>query len=280
MTYTDNGILENNLEQLVRVKREEKDKHTVILVVGDPGTAKSALSFWMTRQLSDNGIQWSDVAFTHDQYIEAAENGRNRVVWYDEGRDSFYKRRAMSSSNTEALDSLMQHRFRRHIHIVNFQNLSDMELDLLYQAADYLVRTVKQGWFHAYNKQQIQRIEVDKDTRTVDWPDPGFRDGFDNPETEEPELWEMYKDKNEEKLEEDDDDDDLGRYQEKYKRLLMRAVKTLRELGYTQYEVADELGISQPRVSEIESHPDYANMPPFTIKTLTDKAAAIDGVNA
>jgi len=74
MTYTDNGILEDNLEQLVRVKREEKDKHTVILVVGDPGTAKSALSFWMTRQLSDNGIQWSDVAFTHDQYIEAAEN--------------------------------------------------------------------------------------------------------------------------------------------------------------------------------------------------------------
>ncbi len=277
MTYTDNGILENNLEQLVRVKREEKDKHTVILVVGDPGTAKSALSFWMTRQLSDNGIQWSDVAFTHDQYIEAAENGRNRVVWYDEGRDSFYKRRAMSSSNTEALDSLMQHRFRRHIHIVNFQNLSDMELDLLYQAADYLVRTVKQGWFHAYNKQQIQRIEVDKDTRTVDWPDPGFRDGFDNPETEEPELWEMYKDKNEEKLEEDDDDDGEDQEKKKYRRDRYKLIKTLRNLGLSQSEVGEEINVSRQRVSQIEQMTEYQNTPPVDVSSKTD---AIDGVNA
>jgi len=276
MMYTDNGILEDNLEQLVRVKREEKDKHTVILVVGDPGTAKSALSFWMTRQLSDNGIQWSDVAFTHDQYIEAAENGRNRVVWYDEGRDSFYKRRAMSSSNTEALDSLMQHRFRRHIHIVNFQNLSDMELDLLYQAADYLVRTVKQGWFHAYNKQQIQRIEVDKDTRTVDWPDPGFRDGFDNPETEEPELWEMYKDKNEEKLEEDDDDGE-DQEKKKYRRDRYKLIKTLRNLGLSQSEVGEEINVSRQRVSQIEQMTEYQNTPPVDVSSKTD---AIDGVNA
>jgi DNA-binding XRE family transcriptional regulator len=277
MNYTDNGILEDNLEQLVRLKREEKDKHTVILVVGDPGTAKSALSFWMTRQLSDNGIQWSDVAFTHDQYIEAAENGRNRVVWYDEGRDSFYKRRAMSSSNTEALDSLMQHRFRRHIHIVNFQNLSDMELDLLYQAADYLVRTVKQGWFHAYNKQQIQRIEVDKDTRTVDWPDPGFRDGFDNPEEEEPELWEMYKDKNEEKLEEDDDDDGEDQEKKKYRRDRYKLIKTLRNLGLSQSEVGEEINVSRQRVSQIEQMTEYQNTPPVDVSSKTD---AIEGVNA
>jgi len=277
MNYTDNGILEDNLEQLVRVKREEKDKHTVILLVGDPGTAKSALSFWMTRQLSDNGIQWSDVAFTHDQYIEAAENGRNRVVWYDEGRDSFYKRRAMSSSNTEALDSLMQHRFRRHIHIVNFQNLSDMELDLLYQAADYLVRTVKQGWFHAYNKQQIQRIEVDKDTRTVDWPDPGFRDGFDNPEEEEPELWEMYKDKNEEKLEEDDDDDGEDQEKKKYRRDRYKLIKTLRNLGLSQSEVGEEINVSRQRVSQIEQMTEYQNTPPVDVSSKTD---AIEGVNA
>jgi DNA-binding XRE family transcriptional regulator len=277
MTYTDSGVLEDNLEQMVRVKREEKDKHTVILVVGDPGTAKSALSFWMTRQLSDNGIQWSDVAFTHDQYIEAAENGRNRVVWYDEGRDSFYKRRAMSSSNTEALDSLMQHRFRRHIHIVNFQNLSDMELDLLYQAADYLVRTVKQGWFHAYNKQQIQRIEVDKDTRTVDWPDPGFRDGFDNPEKQEPELWEMYKDKNEEKLEEDDDDDGEDQEKKKYRRDRYKLIKTLRNLGLSQSEVGEEINVSRQRVSQIEQMTEYQNTPPVDVSSKTD---AIDGVNA
>lgn len=279
MTFTDSGVLERNLEKMVSVKREEKDKHCVILVVGDPGTAKSALSFWMARYLSDNGIQWDDVAFTHDQYIDAAESGRERVVWYDEGRDSFYKRRAMSSSNTEALDSLMQHRFRKHVHVVNFQNLSDMELDLLYQAADYLIRTVKQGWFHAYNKQQIQQIEVDKDTRTVDWPDPGFRDGFDNPEKELPQIWEMYKEKNEEKLEEDDDDD-TGRYQDKYAKVLCQEVKTLRKLDYTQYEVAEEVGLSQERISGIENSDLYSRTAPIDIGRLIDKAEDIDGVNA
>jgi len=171
----------------------------------------------------------------------------------------------------------MQHRFRRHIHIVNFQNLSDMELDLLYQAADYLVRTVKQGWFHAYNKQQIQRIEVDKDTRTVDWPDPGFRDGFDNPETEEPELWEMYKDKNEEKLEEDDDDDGEDQEKKKYRRDRYKLIKTLRNLGLSQSEVGEEINVSRQRVSQIEQMTEYQNTPPVDVSSKTD---AIDGVNA
>lgn len=268
MIYTENGVLEDNLEKLVRVKREEKDKHTVILVVGDPGTAKSALSFWMTRQLSENRISWSDVAFTHDQYIDAAESGKDRVVWYDEGRDSFYKRRAMSSSNTEALDSLMQHRFRRHVHIVNFQNLSDMELDLLYQAADYLIRTVKQGWFHAYNKQQIQQIEVDKDTRTVDWPSPGFRDGFDNPEKLLPDVWEMYKEKNEEKLEEDDDDDS-NEYERKLRRLRQRVAKTGVEMGMTQKEAMEDLlGMDPSTYTKWKQSGNIGNIPPM--KELID----------
>lgn len=282
MTFTDKGILEDNLEKLVRLKRDKKDKHTVILVVGDPGTAKSALSFHMARYLADGPeLDWDDLCLTHDQYIESAENGKNRVVWYDEGRDSFYKRRAMTSSNTEALDSLMQHRFRRHIHIINFQNLTDMELDLLYKSADALIRCVKQGWFHVYPEAKIQQIEVDKNTRTVDWPKPSFRDGFDNPERTDKVLWEKYKELNEEKLDEDDsDDDDMGRYEERYTKLKAKLVKTFLTMGLSQSEVAEHLDIAQSNVSQTKDRDNFSNMPPFDMKKVINQADDIDDFNA
>lgn len=265
--FTENGLLENNLIQMEEVLIDEKNKDMIILVIGQPGTSKSSLTLMM--QLAIRGeINFDDMAFTHDQYMEATKNGRkNKVIQYDEGRDSFYKRRAMSSSNTEALDMLNQYRFKHHIHFINFQNLTDMELDLLYKRCHAVIKTPSQGFFQFYNQSKVQQIEVDKKTRKVSWPDPNFVGRFPDPAKKYPEIWEKYEDINEEKLSEPDEDQEDD-WEKKYRKLRMKTAKTfVNNLGMTQKEACEVMGVDQSTYTKWKSDYNLTNIPPFDIQT-------------
>lgn len=206
--FTDKGLLEKNLCLMEDSLIDDKNKDMVVLVIGQPGSSKSSLTLMM--QLAMRGeIDYENMAFKHDQYMDAAKNGvKNKIIQYDEGRDSFYKRRAMSSSNTEAMDMLNQYRFKGHIHFINFQNLTDMELDLVYKRCHAVIRTPRQGFFHFYNQEQTRKINVDKQTRKVEWPEPNFVGRFPDPAEEYSEAWKHYNETLEDKLDDEKDTDD------------------------------------------------------------------------
>lgn len=270
--FTDTGNLERNLVKMENELVDNKNKDFVILVIGQPGTSKSSLSVMM--QLAMRGkVNFDDMAFTHEQYMEATKKGgKNKVIQYDEGRNSFYKRRAMQTSNTEALDMLNQYRFKNHVHIINFQNLTDMELDLIYKRCHCLVRTTAQGFFHFYNARQVQKIDVDKRKRTVNWPDPAFTGRFPDPAEEYSEVWEKYQQVNEEKLS-DPEEEGEDEYEDKYRRLRRKIAKTfVKHLDMTQEQAAEQVGVSKQTYTDWKQNYNLTNLPPFDISEYTSQS--------
>lgn len=265
--FTETGYLEKNLEAMEKELIDNKNKDMVILVIGQPGTSKSSLTLMMQLALRGE-VNFADMAFTHDQYMKAAKKGgKNKVIQYDEGRDSFYKRRAMSSSNTDALDMLNQYRFKQHIHFINFQNLTDLELDLLYKRAHALIRTPSQGFFHFYNQKKMRKIEVDKSNRKVDWPKPDFNGKFPDPAKKYPETWKQYEQVNEEKIQEADQEDQEGTdWEKKYRRLRMKTAKTfVKHLDMTQAAAAETVGVDRSMYTKWKKNHNLSNIPPFDI---------------
>jgi len=270
--FTDNGLLEKNLALMEKTLIDDKNKDMVVLVIGQPGTSKSSITLMMQLSMRGN-INFQDMAFTHDQYMEATKKGgKNKVIQYDEGRDSFYKRRAMSSNNTEALDMLNQYRFKHHVHFINFQNLTDMELDLVYKRCHAVIKTPSQGRFKFYNQRRTRKIEVDKKTRVVDWPEPNFVGRFLDPASKYPEIWERYESNNEEKLKEaDEDGEDETDWEKKYRRLRKRVAKTfVTHLGMTQADASELVSVTKQSYTEWKKNGNLGNIPPFDISDEVD----------
>jgi hypothetical protein len=264
--FTEKGVLEKNLRDMEEVLLDKKDKDMVVLVIGQPGTSKSSLTLMMQLALR-NGIDFENMAFTHDQYMDAAKNGeKHKVIQYDEGRDSFYKRRAMSSSNTEALDMLNQYRYKGHIHFINFQNLTDLELDLVYKRCHALIKTPRQGVFHFYNQRTVRQIHVDKQTRKVDWPEPNFVGNFPDPSEEYPEKWKQYQQVLEDKLNDKPEDEDEEDWEEKYRRLRRKVAKTfVKHLDMTQADAAETVGVDRSMYSKWKKNHNLGNLPPYDL---------------
>ena len=265
--FTDKGLLEKNMCLMEESLIDDKNKDMVVLVIGQPGSSKSSLTLMM--QLAMRGeVDYENMAFTHDQYMDAAKKGgKNKVIQYDEGRDSFYKRRAMSSSNTEAMDMLNQYRFKGHIHFINFQNLTDMELDLVYKRCHAVIRTPRQGFFHFYNQKQTRKINVDKQTRKVEWPEPNFVGRFPDPVEEYSDQWTKYNDTLEDKLDEAESDEDEGKdWEKKYRRLRMKTAKTfVKHLDMTQAAAAEAVNVDRSMYSKWKKNHNLANIPPFDV---------------
>lgn len=264
--FTEKGLLETNLCRMEETLINDKNKDMVVLVIGQPGSSKSSLTLMMQLALRGE-IEYGNMAFTHNQYMEAAKNGeKNKVIQYDEGRDSFYKRRAMSSSNTEALDMLNQYRFKGHIHFINFQNLTDMELDLVYKRCHAVVRTPSQGFFHFYNQRTARKIDVDKQTRKVDWPEPNFTGRFPDPAKKYSEHWQKYNQVLEDKLDDAEDDEEEDEWEDKYRKLRMKIAKTfVNNLGMSQKEACEKLDVDPTLYTKWKKEYNLANIPPFAV---------------
>lgn len=197
-----NHVWEKNLIKMGRHQIDKKNKDLIILVVGNPGVGKSAFTFLSEVFLRGGDVDFDKWSYTHDQHTTHFRNNKREVLNYDEGRDSYFRRKAMSKKNTEALNMLFQYRFKNHILFINFQNVSDIEPDLLYDRSHALVRITHQGWFWFFSKKKKDQIKVDSKTKKVSFPDPNFRGAFPDPAEEYPDLWEEYEEDNEEKLEE------------------------------------------------------------------------------
>lgn len=219
--FTNNGLLEKNLRSLYDSLVLDKNKDLTLTVVGPPGSAKSALSFllghWFDANFEKVEFDFEkSTSFLHDQWINAEKNELEKYwfSWYDEGRNTFDRRKAMHNENKEGLDHLNMFRFKHLVRIINFQNPVSMEPELLFSRSDAVVRCVKQGWAWGYSMKTMKKAKIveTEHGKKLKWPDPDFRFAFPNPEEKYPEKWEEYEKINEQKLnpDEEEDEDELS----------------------------------------------------------------------
>lgn len=200
--FSSRGYIEANLESLIRKKILEDDEQVIILVIGKAGVGKSTLTRWIEKYVyGEINTDWD--CFEHDEWQKlSTTRPLNKLIKYEEGRDTFYRRNAVTKKNKEGNDILSQYRAFKHIHLINFQNLSDLEPDLLYYHADALIRITHKGWLWGYSASSIQQIDISNKNNRVDWGSYDFRDSFKDFSKRYPDEWEEYEQEKIKRLEE------------------------------------------------------------------------------
>lgn len=163
-TESNDNMLELNLAKSYQINILENDEQLVIPIFGQPGSGKSTLMLWI-EYFFFGEINFDTTVFTHDQWKDESTSGQGKVIKYEEGRQTFVKRRAMSSQNKEGLDILSIFRAKNHVHFINFQNIADVEEDLLFYHADgilwvHKMFNGKKGYVSAYSPQTLKKESV------------------------------------------------------------------------------------------------------------------------
>lgn len=191
---------------------ENGNDHMVIPVVGGVNTAKSSLSMLIEWYLNNGNVELDTFAYEHeDWYSTHTSRPLRKVIKYEEGRDSFYRRNAMSNKNKEAMNGLYKYRKYQHLNLINFQNASDMEPDLVKQISHGMFRCVKPGWVWFYN-QRSMRSMWNAQGKFTGWVEPDFKDGFPDPANKIPEVWKDYEQQSLEVLDNDSSDSEESEF--------------------------------------------------------------------
>jgi len=162
-TFSDDAVVEINIANSYKKNILENDEQLILIVFGQPGSGKSTLTLWIEYFLFGE-INLDTTCFTHDEWSDQATKGQGKIIKYEEGRQTFVKRRAMGTNNKDGLDILNIFRALNHVHIINFQNISDVEDDLLFYHADGILWTHKllgkKGYVSGYSPKTIKKDKV------------------------------------------------------------------------------------------------------------------------
>lgn len=202
-TFTNHKdkLLELNIVRSYQKNILENDEQLVILIFGQPGSGKSTLMLWIEWFLTGE-IDFGTTCFTHEDWAELSTDKDNpgRVIKYEEGRQTFVKRRAMSGNNKDGKDILSIFRALNNVHFINFQNISDVEDDLLFYHADGILWTHKvaghKGWVSAYSPKTLRDESLQKRIKEGNL-EPGTKADltakFPRFDKKHPELWKEYE---------------------------------------------------------------------------------------
>jgi len=162
--FSNKGLLELNLAKSYQKKILEDDEQLVIPIFGQPGSGKSTLMLWI-EYFFFGEIDFDTTCFTHEGWADlATSETKGQVIKYEEGRQTFVKRRAMSGNNKDGLDILSIFRAKNNLHFINFQNISDVEESLLFFHADGVLWTHKmfgeKGFVSAYSPKTLRQENV------------------------------------------------------------------------------------------------------------------------
>ena len=207
-TFSSNATVEINIARAYQQKILEDDEQLILIIFGQPGSGKSTLTLWIEYFLFGE-INFDTTCFTHQEWAGESTSGKGKVIKYEEGRQTFVKRRAMGSNNKDGLDILNIFRALNHVHLINFQNISDVEDDLLYYHADGILWTHKvngdKGYFSGYSPRTLRSDKV-KQKINDGILEPGqeadFTVLFPDFKEEYPKNWQKYNKKKEQNLKE------------------------------------------------------------------------------
>lgn len=206
-TFTQDGILGINLAKAYKKNIIDDDEQLVLIIFGKPGTGKSSLTLWIEYFLTGE-FNFDTTCFTHNDWAEHSTSGESKIIKYEEGRQTFVKRRAMGNNNKDGLDILSIFRALNHVHIINFQNIQDVEDPLLYYHADGVLWTHKimgdKGYVSGYSMKTLKQDKVqeaidDNTLRPGQFSD--FTLEFPDFKKEHPETWQKYDKRKRENLE-------------------------------------------------------------------------------
>lgn len=222
-TKSSSNMLEINLAKSYQTNILENDEQLVIPIFGQPGSGKSTLMLWI-EYFFFGDINFDTTVFTHEDWKDEATKGSGKVIKYEEGRQTFVKRRAMSGNNKEGLDVLSIFRAKNHVHFINFQNISDVEDDLLFYHSDGVLWVHKmfdgeKGFVSAYSPKTLRKPKVKdkiKDMELKPYEHSDLTTQFPNFAERFPGKWAEYNERKHENLdkirgrfvEEDDEDDE------------------------------------------------------------------------
>lgn len=204
--FSSEGIVELNLAKAYQKKILEDDEQLIFVIFGQPGSGKSTLTLWIEYFLFGD-VEFNTTCFTHDAWASEATKGQGKVIKYEEGRQTFVKRRAMGSNNKDGLDILNIFRALNHVHIINFQNISDVEDDLLFYHADGVLWTHRimgnKGHVSGYSPKTLQKDSIRKKL-SEGTLEPGEKSDFTVPfpdfKQEHPDIWREYDKQKKENL--------------------------------------------------------------------------------
>lgn len=203
----DKPILELNIARSYQRNILENDEQLVIPIFGQPGSGKSTLMLWIEYFLTGE-IDFSTTCFTHEQWAEeSTQEEKGNIIKYEEGRQTFVKRRAMGSNNKDGLDILSIYRGKNNVHFINFQNIREVEEDLLFFHADGVLWAHKlfgeKGYVSGYSPKTLGEDKV-QDKMSENNLDPGehadFTTSFPRFDEHHPDLWKRYDETKHENL--------------------------------------------------------------------------------
>lgn len=195
-------LLELNIAKSYQENILENDEQMVIVIFGQPGSGKSTLMLWIEWFLFGE-INFNTTCFTHEDWAELSTDADNpgQVIKYEEGRQTFVKRRAMSSKNKDGQDILSIFRALNNVHFINFQNINDVENDLLFFHADGVLWTHtmfdgEKGYVSAYSPKTLRNEEFQERIKEGNL-EPGENSDlttkFPRFDKAHPEIWEEYE---------------------------------------------------------------------------------------
>lgn len=197
--FSKYGLIEHNIEKHREKNIFEDDQQFIVVVVGDTGTSKTSLSLLLENYLTDGNPNLDTYALTHEEFINHyTSKPKEKIIVYEEGRESFDKNKYNTKSVREARDKINQYRKFHHTLFINFQNPHHLTREIV-RNADCLLRTPDKGIVHYYSSARISKMWDGKNFRG--WKDYNFRDFFPDPANALPKTWKQYNDRAEEKLE-------------------------------------------------------------------------------
>jgi len=203
--------LEKNLEKIYEKYVEKGNQYLNILVVGEPGAGKTSLSLYIQQYLLGGDINTDWIALDHDEWkTKYTTNHKSKVeppkkvIIYEEGRDTFNRRNVMSRKGKDGKNIMMKYRGFQNTLIINYQDITDFNSELIKSNIIHIViRAVKTGFAHAYDKKTAKRMFNSKGKFTG-WVEPSFKFGYKDPKKTMPEKWEAYEKENLKKLDNTD----------------------------------------------------------------------------
>lgn len=158
------------------------------------------MSLWIDRFMNRGEVDLDNYCLTHEDFMKAyTTKPKEKTIVYEEGRNSFDRNKHSHTENKEARDALRQYRKFHHTLFINFQDVSDLQPELVNKIAHCLIRTPSKGVAHLYGRKDMRSMWNQRYFQG--WKDPGLRGFFPNPEKKIPELWEEYENKATQQLE-------------------------------------------------------------------------------
>lgn len=198
--FSSRGLIEKNIDDYRDYSIKKNDDQFIVLVVGDTGTSKTSLSLLLEHYITRGDVNLDTYALTHDEFIQQyTSRPREKIIVYEEGRNSFDKNKYNHNSTAEARDKINQFRKFHHTVFINFQNPNHLTREIV-RNGNCILRTPRRGTVEFYNRDKLRSMWDGNEFKG--WCNYNFKDFFPDPENYVPNIWSSYEQKSLDALDE------------------------------------------------------------------------------